>query len=82
MEQMPDLIERMIRIETKLDVARENHSDHEMRIRTLEVDNVQGGHQDHETRLRRVERSIWLIAGAAAAGGGLVGSVIGPMIGG
>lgn len=79
-EQLPGLIERMIRIETKLDVANGNHADHEARIRALETDNIPGGHTDHEGRIRRLERSVWLMAGAAAAGGGIVGSIVGPLI--
>lgn len=75
------LLERLIRIETKLDESRGSETDHEARIRTLEQDNTPGGHHDHETRIRRLERSLWLMAGAAAAGGGIVGSIIGPLIG-
>lgn len=75
------LLERLIRIETKLDESRTSETDHESRIRTLEQDNTPGGHQDHETRIRRLERSVYLIAGAAAAGGGIVGSILGPLIG-
>lgn len=74
------LFERLIRIETKLDVANGNHLDHENRIRALEQDNTPGGHQDHESRIRRMERSIWLAAGAAAAAGGVVGQIIGPLL--
>lgn len=55
--------ERLVRIETKLDLANTNSADHEIRI-------------------RRLERSMWLIAGAAAAGGGLVGQLLSPLIGG
>jgi hypothetical protein len=80
-EQLPGLIERMIRIETKLDVSNGNHQDHENRLRMLEQDNTPGGHQDHETRIRRMEKSLWLLAGVAAAGGGIVGSIVGPLIG-
>lgn len=79
-EQLPSLIERMIRIETKLDVSNGNYQDHENRIRALEQDNVSGGHQDHEGRIRRMERSLWLAAGAAAAGGGVIGQLIAPLI--
>lgn len=74
------LFERLIRIETKLDVANGNAVDHETRLRAIEQDHVPGAYQDHETRLRRVERSLWLIAGAAAAGGGVVGQLIAPLI--
>lgn len=94
------LIERLIRIETKLDVNNATQLDHEGRLRSLETDNTPGGHLDHETRLRRLEdevppgsrndletrvrrneRALWVIAGAAAAGGGIVGSILGPIIG-
>ena len=75
------LFERLIRIETKLDGYNTNATDHETRLRALEQDNVPGGHLDHESRIRRMERSLWLLAGAAAAGGGIVGSIVGPLIG-
>lgn len=53
--------ERLVRIETKLDLANASAT-------------------DHETRIRRLERSMWLAAGAAAAGGGIVGQLIAPLI--
>lgn len=53
--------ERLVRIETKLDLANASAT-------------------DHETRIRRLERSMWLAAGAAAAGGGLIGQLIAPLI--
>lgn len=81
-EQTPLLVERMIRIETKLDVFNNSYQDHENRIRALEQDNTPGGHMDHESRIRRLERSVWLAAGAAAAGGGVVGQLVAPLIGG
>lgn len=80
-EQLPGLVERMIRIETKLDVSNTNHQDHEARLRALEMDNTPGGHQDHETRIRRLERSVWIAAGAAAAIGSSLGAIIAPLIG-
>jgi len=80
-ESTPALIERMIRIETKLDVFNTSGQDHEARIRALEQDNIPGGHGDHESRIRRLERSVWLAAGAAAAGGGIVGQLITPLLG-
>lgn len=79
-EQTPALIERMIRIETKLDLFNTSGQDHEARIRALETDNTPGGHLDHESRIRRLERQVWLAAGAAAAGGGVVGQLIAPLI--
>lgn len=81
-EQLPGLVERMIRIETKLDVIHEQRQDHDARLRTLEIDNTPGGHQDHETRIRRLEKSVWIAAGFAAAGGGALGSVLGAVFGG
>ena len=30
---------------------------------------------DHEARIRRLERAVWLAAGAAAAAGGTLGSL-------
>lgn len=80
-EQIPGLVERMIRIETKLDVIHEQRQDHDLRLRTLEIDNTPGGHQDHETRIRRLEKSVWVAAGFAAAVGGTLGSIIGPLVG-
>jgi hypothetical protein len=74
------LIERLIRIETKLDVTNAAQLDHEGRIRALETDNTPGGHLDHESRIRRLERSVWLAAGAAAAGGGVIGQMIAPLL--
>lgn len=74
------LFERLIRIEAKVDVSITNAAGHEGRIRSLEIELTPGGHQDHETRIRRMERSLWLLAGAAAAGGGIVGSLVGPLI--
>lgn len=74
------VIERLIRIDTKLDTVISQQSDHEGRIRALESDNVHGGHQDHETRIRRLERTVWLIAGASAAGGGVAGQLLSGLI--
>jgi hypothetical protein len=59
----PEIIERLTRIEVKLDTA------------ISRVD-------DHETRIRRLERIVWVAAGAAAAGGGVVGSIAQQLMGG
>ena len=74
------LFERLIRIETKLDAANTYQVDHEGRIRALENDNTPGGHLDHENRIRRLERSVWIAAGAAAAGGGVIGQILAPLL--
>lgn len=67
------IVERLVRIETKLDIANDSNS---ARVK-LEDDR----HADHEQRLRRLERSWWMLAGAAAAGGGVVGSLLAPYLG-
>lgn len=60
--------------------------DHEERLRALEKredsTEVLGDVQDHEARLRSLERARWLIAGFAAGGGGLVGSIVTKLLGG
>ena len=60
----------LTRIETKLDTALSDLEDHEIRIRNVESNN----HIDHESRLRKLERALWLSAGAAAAAGGGIGA--------
>jgi hypothetical protein len=92
-EQLPGLIERMIRIEAKLDTYNSNHADHEGRLRLLEersgkLDVIEGRLQsgvttfaDHESRLRGIERRMWVAAGVAMLGGTLAGAVIGPALG-
>ena len=92
-ESVPSLVERMIRIEAKLDTYNQNHADHEGRIRLLEeragkIDNIEGRLQtgvqtfaDHENRLRGLERRMWLTAGVALLGGSFVGVVLGPLLG-
>lgn len=37
---------------------------------------------DHESRLRKLEARVWVAAGAAVAGGGTLGSVVGAILGG
>lgn len=77
-------LERLIRIESKLDDQRHMDADHEARIRALEAER-HPDHElrlaDHETRIRRMERSVWIAAGAAAAGGGILGSFLAPLLG-
>lgn len=58
-----EVLDRLVSIETKLDIS------------ISRVD-------DHETRLRRLERAVWVAAGAAAAGGGVVGSIAQQLFGG
>lgn len=57
----------------------EQISDHDriVEIHTLLREKVVPKTDDHETRIRRLERSMWLAAGFAAAAGSAIGSVIG-----
>ncbi len=96
-DQVPPLVERMIRIEAKLDTFNANHQDHEGRIRVTESQQATMSGQlasldgrlasgastfaDHETRLRGLERRMWITAGVALLGGGVMGAVIGPLLG-
>lgn len=81
MDDIGPLVERLIRIETKVDVALNQVTDHEGRTRALEQDNTPGGHQDHEARIRKLERSVWIAAGVCSGLGGVLGSVFGPILG-
>jgi hypothetical protein len=56
-EDLVALIERLVRIETKLDQSNRTHD-------------------DHETRIRKLERALWLVAGAGLVGGGVAGQVV------
>jgi hypothetical protein len=69
-----DVFERLVRIETKLDLSNGADTDR----RRFEDER----HADHENRIRRLERSAWLLAGAAAAVGAAGGSLLAPLIGG
>jgi hypothetical protein len=39
-------------------------------------------HADHEMRLRKVERAVWLAAGAGLVGGGALGTLASQILGG
>lgn len=58
-----EVVERLVRIETKLDAQLTRSG-------------------DHEGRLRRLERALWLAAGAATAGGGVLGTIAQQVMGG
>lgn len=53
--------------------------DHENRLRALEQ---REENADIEERLRSLERARWLVAGFAAGGGGLIGSILTKLLGG
>lgn len=50
-------------------------------IKTMLTD-VQTTKVDHETRIRKLERSVWLAAGAATAVGGTSGALVSQLFGG
>lgn len=66
-------LERLVRIETKLDIANDSN------LARVKLEDER--HSDHEVRIRRIERSMWILAGAAAAGGSVIGSLIAPLLG-
>ena len=66
---------------TRVDSSERDRDDHEHRIRELEHRPVTD-ERDHEDRLRKIERMIWIAAGGALAGGGLIGTVAGKLLGG
>lgn len=78
-ESDPQTIERLVRIETKLDYMSDTFKSQDARIISLETRIPDA---DHETRIRKLERALWMVAGAAAAGGGTAGALISQILGG
>ena len=74
------VIERLARMEVKLDNLTLTDANHDKRIDLVE--SKLGPNADHETRLRKLEKTMWIIAGAAAAGGGTAGGLIATLVGG
>ena len=74
-EYQLQVVDRLARIETKIDAKFEVHDKRLAELETLVPD------LDHETRIRKLERMIWAAAGAAAAGGGFIGNLIGQATG-
>jgi hypothetical protein len=72
-------LERLARIETKIDHISTALVSHEQRIVNLEKQS--GPDPDHEARIRKLERTIWMIAGAAATAGGTAGGLISQLFG-
>jgi hypothetical protein len=62
-EDVIALVERLVRIETKLDQSNRTHD-------------------DHEGRIRKLERALWIVAGAGLVGGGLAGQLAPYLFGG
>ncbi|ALL74273.1 hypothetical protein AD006_01145 [Pseudonocardia sp. EC080610-09] len=77
-DMTPELLERLVRMETKLDHILMRIDGHEVRISKLE-DRVPD--PDHESRIRKLEKAVWIASGIAAAAGGTLGSLIAPVLG-
>lgn len=48
----------------------------------VKLDQALAQHADHETRIRRLERALWMAAGAGLAGGGVAGAIAAKLMGG
>lgn len=73
LDGIQDLAERIVRVETKLDVSTDRLNAYETRLTAVEKSIPD---QDHETRLRKLERAIWIASGTALAGGSAAGAII------
>ena len=69
----------LIEIKTKVDILIGQHNDHETRLRVVESRPVPDVTRtaDHESRIRALERSKFVLLGAAAAIGGVAGKLVG-----
>lgn len=74
----PQTLERLVRIETKIDYMGDIFKSQEARITAVEN---RIPDPDHEARLRKLERAMWMVAGVAAAGGGTAGGLISQLFG-
>jgi hypothetical protein len=63
----PNEVERLVRIETKLDMLVESNK--EQAVASMKRDD------DHENRLRGLEQFKWIAIGAGGAAGGVAGLV-------
>ena len=70
----PSVGERLVRIETKLDSFLATHAENASR-QTAQ-------HDDHETRIRKLERALWTVGTATAAGGGGIAAFLTKLLGG
>lgn len=73
-----EIVERLVRMETKLDHTIGTSTTLESRIAGLEKSIPD---PDHELRIRKLERAIWIAAGAATVGGGVVGNLVSQLTG-
>jgi len=81
----PQTLERLVRIETKLDYMTDTFRSLEKRLdsQDVKIETVEKSipDQDHETRIRKIERAMWIVAGLAAAGGGTAGGLVSQIFG-
>lgn len=75
----PQTLERLVRIETKIDYMGDMIKGQDSRINSVES---RVPDPDHEARIRKIERAMWIVAGLAAAGGGTAGGFISQILGG
>lgn len=78
-EYESQVIERLVRMETKIDYMTQRIDSHESRITLLEKEPPNA---DHEDRLRKLERYFWIAFGAAATSGGAAGAALTQILGG
>jgi hypothetical protein len=69
----PSTGERLVRIETKLDMFIAGHQENS----TTQA----AQHTDHEARIRRLERALWIATGAGLLGGGGLGAIAAQLMG-
>lgn len=72
------VLERLVRMETKLDYVNLRIDAHESRLVSLEKSTPD---PDHEQRIRKLERALWIISGAASVGGGAAGAIVSQLFG-
>lgn len=71
-----DVIDRLEEVRTTVNDVRSD-----VRVLGEKFTQHQRQTEDHELRLRKLERALWIVAGAAAAGGGGVASLLSRVLG-
>lgn len=71
------VLERLVRMETKIDYLSDRSSRNELRLDQLERSS--GPNPDHESRIRALEQFRWRLAGIAMGIGAVSGGVIGAL---
>jgi uncharacterized protein YaaN involved in tellurite resistance len=79
-DQLISLIDRLARMETKIDNMASRLDKNEDRLTDIEKA-ITSPNVDHENRIRKLEKIVWIAMGFAAAGGGAVGGLVSTWIG-